>query len=421
MDISTFYDNSIAFEETMGPDINTVSPGSAIANKVLTQLKVFVNWLLGLVLKFIGSLKAIWRMFSNQIAKIRGGKFAVDEFGYMNYILEARPIIDDYFMTVDHLNKIDHQINKGLSFEDKAMNYVGDGVKGSLKIQSKKNTKRDNLEAFTNFMIQADRQKSKLTALLEEAHRDIPTEHPKSYSVDVLQKEVKREFDTRLEGMQRLKYNLEVVKKTYQENNNFIKRHFGKLSQHIKRNNQLLNHCASLINLTEQFKALQVKLINQINEVDIDLNDQNVSITKEAYADYCDAMDAAMEKGFFMNLKENRKANKAYKMKDRHDKELEYIEKMDLQSLSEYGYCIIGNEKPSRHITKEEREEIISKMNLTSGNYIALTAKKFLEIIPRNADGVTYWWVNSENKLVSKYISGKQLRDAYKKIISTYE
>lgn len=276
MNYDSFYEGTVALEDVSKLyDIDNTSPTITLAAKIVNGVKQFIDWLIRLILKVMNSIRNLWNKLNNSFAKLRGDTFVVDEFGYMDKINEAKPILDNYYNDIVQLNKMDHYINQGSLFEDKAMDYVINGIRDTANI--KRNTRRDYLESFTNFMTQAERERLRLTQLLEEAHQDIPATNPKSYSINVLKKTVDTEFNVRLKRMKDLEYQLGIVRNTYKNNNNFFKQHFTKVRKDIKRNNEVLKHCGSVINFTEQFKMLQVKLVNQAEDIEIDEKEVSVN------------------------------------------------------------------------------------------------------------------------------------------------
>ena len=279
MNYSSFYEGSIVMEDSQNIyDFNSESPSRTLMMKIVNGMKQFIDWLVRIILKLMQSIRNLWNKLNTSFARMRGDKFVIDEFGYMDKINECKPLLDSYFDTIIHLNKVDHQINKGLIFEDKAMNYVGNGVKDTLKIGGSRNTRRDYQESFTNYMVQAERYKNRIGILVEEAYRDIPTKHPKSYSINVLKHAIETEFNSRLARMKDLQYQLQITQKTYHDNSKFLIRHFGKMGKDIKRNNELLKHCGTVIDFTEKVKMLQVRLSNQVEGIEINEKDASISL-----------------------------------------------------------------------------------------------------------------------------------------------
>lgn len=279
MNYTSFYEGSIAMEDSQSIyDFDSVSPSRTLAMQVINGMKRFIDWLVRIILKLMQSIRCLWNKLNTWFSKMRGDKFVVDEFGYMDKINEGKPLLDQYFDTIIHLNKTDHSINKGLTFEDKAMTYVGNGVKDSLKVGGSRNTRRDYQEAFTNYMVQADRYRNRIGVILEEAYQDIPSKNPKSYSIIVLKKTIDTEFNSRLSRMRDLEYQLKIAQKTYHDNTKFLIRNFGKSGKDIKRNNMLLKHCGTLIDFTERFKMLQVKLANQVDGIEVDEKEAAVAV-----------------------------------------------------------------------------------------------------------------------------------------------
>jgi hypothetical protein len=184
----------------------------------------------------------------------------VDTFGYIGLIHDASSIISDYHQYLKNLRILDQKINETQS--------IMDGIKDQLKettirITSEKETRRSRYESVITYMDKADECKEKLESMLEKALiNPEEIEHPKRYSIENLEKMVGYSLKSRRKELEDLKSQLEVSKRFY-DSRGFI---YQKMhSDDIKRNNNILTHTESLINITKSYLSLYNNVVGYID------------------------------------------------------------------------------------------------------------------------------------------------------------
>lgn len=243
------------------PGLND-SKTKATLKKISKIVSGFAEGLIKMVLKLINTFKNVFSNANKQLNAVKSIASVVDTYDYMSISQNASAVISAYYDYIVKVREIDHEINKSVNLVDT--------MKGSLKENTfgsrNKASKRDLLEDVIFYFGKMDGCNESLNALLESANKEIPVPHPKRYSLDFIKKEMNATFNGKIKMLQNLKTQLDITKKMY-DDRNFMYRNMH--SEDIRRNQNMLNHTALLIRYTEDFRALYVKLLAQIDGVNV--------------------------------------------------------------------------------------------------------------------------------------------------------
>lgn len=227
----------------------------------------FIGTIIKMATTLISKIKGLYHEANKQIDAARSSVSVIDKYNYVAAATRASEIIDEYFGLLTKLRALDHEINKNTS----ALDSIKQGMKENAIGRGKnKESKRDMLEEVIFYLGKADECKEALDDLIQKTSRDIPINNPRRYSLDFIKKEINVTFTAKIKMLEDLKKQLEITKSMY-DDRNFVYRKMH--SEDIRRNQTILAHAGSLIRQTEEFRHLYIKLLSQVDGVNI--SDEN--------------------------------------------------------------------------------------------------------------------------------------------------
>lgn len=252
------------FNPEPGLNDNKVQLALKKIGKVISE---FAEGLVKMVIRLINRFKNMFSNANKQLNAVKSIASVVDTYDYVSLTQNVSEVINTYHSYLVKVRELDHEINKTVSIADSIKDTVKDNA---LRRKNTKATKRDMLEEVIFYFGKMDVCKESLDKLWETAKKEIPSPHPKRYSLDFIRKEMSISFTSKIRTLQNLKSQLEITKKMYADRN-WMYRNAHK--EDIRRNQNLLNYTASLIRSVEEFRTLYIKLLSQIEGVDVSEGD----------------------------------------------------------------------------------------------------------------------------------------------------
>lgn len=237
--------------------------------KIGKTISNFISSIIKMVSTLINKIKGLYHEANKQIDAARSSVSVVDSYNYVGACTRASEIIDEYFSLLTKLRALDHEINKTTS----ALDSIKQGMKeGAIGRGRNKESKRDMLEEVIFYLDKADECRDALTELIQKTKRNIPVNNPRRYSLDFIKKEINVTFTAKIRLLEDLKKQLEITKAMY-DDRNFMYRKMH--NEDIRRNQTILNHAGSLIQQTEEFRSLYIKMLSQVDGVNISDSDND--------------------------------------------------------------------------------------------------------------------------------------------------
>ena len=237
-----------------------ISGTNKIKEKIQNAFVTIVNSLIGFVKALINAITTFMGVFRTSFRACMKNSIVTDTFGYIDAINIATPFIRDYHVLMEDTRVLDQKINTTYS--------VMDGVKDSLRdntirVSSKTETRRAYHEQVILNMDRADDLDAKLRKILDKVTLNPRAEmNPKRYNIEVLERTVGSNLSmvkTQLDGLHK---DLEVSRRLYQDKN-FIYRMIH--SEDIKRNETLLKHTSSLMEIVKGYTDLYNHVLKHVN------------------------------------------------------------------------------------------------------------------------------------------------------------
>lgn len=231
--------------------------------RIAKAVSDFIGTIIKMASTLINKIKGVYHEANKQLDAVRSSVSVVDTYDYVVHTTRASEIIDRYFGLLVKLRALDHEINKNTSVLDSAKQGLKENAIGRGKHNE---SKRDMLEEVIFYLGKADECRDALDSIIQQINMDIPSNHPRRYSLDFIKKDINVTFTAKIKMLEDLKKQLEITKKMY-DDRNFVYRKMH--SEDIRRNQTILTHAGNLIRQTEEFRHLYVKLLSQIDGVKV--------------------------------------------------------------------------------------------------------------------------------------------------------
>ena len=236
-----------------------ISGTNKIKERVQNAFITIVNSLIGFVNALINAVTTFIGVFRTSFRACMRNTIVTDTFGYIDAINTATPFIRDYHVLLEDTRVLDQKINTTYS--------VMDGVKDTLKdntirVSSKTETRRAYHEQVILNLDRADDLEDKLKKILDKVISNPRAEmNPKRYNIEVLERTIGSNLSMTRTNLANLLKELEVSKRLYQDKN-FVYRMMH--SEDIKRNERLLKHTSSLMQITKSYIGLYEQVMKHV-------------------------------------------------------------------------------------------------------------------------------------------------------------
>lgn len=230
---------------------------SGIEQLIKAMLK-FIDTVIKLIVACINSLKRLVDKVFMRIGMSVESTFIMDPYGYVDAIRIAIPMLQEYKDSILDLMMYDRETNKTSNVSDTLRDSL---IDKTVRIVQPKTTKREISENILRCFKKCDAYKELLHENIQKTCANHPLPVPMKYPFGYLTKTFQEPLNHLISDLTEIKKDVEISKEWYAKSK-FLYRVIH--SDDIRRNKDILNHVISLIEITEKYKAMYVKLLEPL-------------------------------------------------------------------------------------------------------------------------------------------------------------